>query len=361
MVAIPHAHQAGDWRRNDPDIENLVEIMSMHGTFEWFGNYYLRNGHQIGFIAASDDHRSKPGYSSVSASSETTPLQQFGGLAAVMAPEKTTDAIFDALKERRSYAVTSAQRILIDMELNGAGMGRRIPFTAERRIRARAMGTAPITEAAVVKNGEVVYVKRPSQTTLQSKSRVVVGFESSSEPFFRDNPRPYRLWKGELRVANAKLTGLRALNFDNRHREFASAAGNSVKFLTRTRGRADTLMLELDGASPATEIAVVLDEAEECCKAPIPIRPLMTIPAQTVTVKLSELAGGHVVKPTPFGSDPDKIVLQIIGDEQPLDYDFEFVDAGKAAHGDYYYVRVEQLDGARAWSSPIWVGGEQPR
>ena len=361
VIAIPHAHQAGDWRRNDPDIENLVEIMSMHGTFEWFGNYYLRNGRQIGFIAASDDHRSKPGYSSVSASSASTPLQQFGGLAAVMAPEKTTDAIFDALKERRSYAVTSAQRILIDMEMNGAGMGKRIPFTAQRRIRARVMGTAPITEAAVVKNGEVVYVKRPSQTTLQSKSRVVIGFESSSEPFFRDNPRPYRLWKGELRVANAKLTSLRALNFDNLHREFASAAGNVVKFLTRTRGRADTLMLELAGASPATEIAIRLDEAEECCKAPIPIRPLMTIPGQTLTVKLGELAAGHVVKPTPFGSDPDKIVLQLIGEEQPLDYDFEFVDTGKAAHGDYYYVRVEQLDGARAWSSPTWVGGEQPR
>jgi len=30
-------------------------------------------------------------------------------------------------------------------------------------------------------------------------------------------------------------------------------------------------------------------------------------------------------------------------------------------HGDYYYLRVTQLDGARAWSSSIWVGGEAPR
>ena len=46
VLIIPHAHQAGDWRRNDPDMERLVEIMSMHGTFEWFGNYYLKNGYR---------------------------------------------------------------------------------------------------------------------------------------------------------------------------------------------------------------------------------------------------------------------------------------------------------------------------
>ena len=52
--------------------------------------------------------------------------------------------------------------------------------------------------------------------------------------------------------------------------------------------------------------------------------------------------------------------LQLASDDQPLDCDFEFVNQGAAAHGDYY-VRVKQLDGAMAaWSSTIWVGGEEP-
>ena len=361
VLSIPHAHQAGDWRQSDPDIENFIEIMSMHGTFEWFGNYYLRNGHQVGFVAASDDHRSKPGYSSVSGTSSSTPLQQFGGLAAVMAPEKTTDAIFDAMKDTKVYAVTSAQRILIDMAMNGEGMGERLPYTEDRRIRARVMGTAPITEVSVVKNGETVYVKRPSIGSLARQSRLVVGFESSSEPFFRDNPRPYRTWKGTIVLKKATLAGLNMLNFDNRHKEFATADGATVKFLTRTRGRADTLMLELDNATPSSEITINLDEADECCKAPIPIRKEMTIPASKVQVKLGDLRDGHLVKQTPFGRDPDTITFQLVGDKQPLDYDIEFVDTGEMNHGDYYYVRVEQLNGARAWSSPIWVGGEEPR
>ena len=29
--------------------------------------------------------------------------------------------------------------------------------------------------------------------------------------------------------------------------------------------------------------------------------------------------------------------------------------------GDYYYVRADQLDGARAYSSAVWVGGEPRR
>ncbi len=28
--------------------------------------------------------------------------------------------------------------------------------------------------------------------------------------------------------------------------------------------------------------------------------------------------------------------------------------------GDYYYVRVTQLDSGRAWSSPFWVGEGKP-
>ena len=63
VVVIPHAHQAGDYRLSDPELEPLIEIMSQHGNFEWFGRMYLDQGHQVGFTAASDNHLSQPGYS----------------------------------------------------------------------------------------------------------------------------------------------------------------------------------------------------------------------------------------------------------------------------------------------------------
>ena len=137
VLIIPHAHQAGEYRLSDPNMETLVEIMSMHGNFEWFGIMYLNHGHEVGFVAASDDHLSHPGYSTPLRSG----LAQRGGLAAVLAPEKTRDAIFDAMKDLASYA-TTGKRIILDVDLNGARMGTRTVYRAERTIRGRVMGTA---------------------------------------------------------------------------------------------------------------------------------------------------------------------------------------------------------------------------
>lgn len=364
VLIIPHAHQAGDWRTNDPEMETMIEIMSMHGTFEWFGNYYLKQGHQVGFLAASDDHRSRPGYSWTSSRQPNSSLSQFGGLAAVRAPEKTADSIFDALKQRSAYAVTDAQRIILDMDLNGTGMGNRLAYTAKRRLRARAIGTAPIRRLSVIKNGQTVYTKRPLQTSLGGSARVVIGFGSSSEPFFRDNPRGYRPWDGTLVVEGARLASMRTLHFDNRHKEWArieGEGGNRVRFSTGTRGQADSLLLVLDGASPSTTLSFQLDAAREWGKSPVPVRQPREIAAREFRISLSEMTDGLVRKDLSDSIDRDAVTVELIGAETPMEAEIEYADAGEMRPGDYYYVRVDQLDGARAYSSPVWVGGEPRR
>ena len=357
ILIIPHAHQPGDWRNSDTDMETLVEIMSMHGTFEWFGNYYLRNGHQVGFVAASDDHRTHPGYTGTRARGMT----QFGGLAAALASEKTGDAIFDALKQRRVYAATTAARIIVDLELNGRQMGQRIEFSENRRLRARVMGTAPISEVAVVKNGDEVYRMRPLKASLGRRVTAQIAFESSTEPFIRDSPRGVRRWSGALEVRGADLVGFQVPHVENRHLESWEREGNRILFRTATRGRTDSVLLGIEGASPSTQIVVDLDESTEFGKAPIHVRPYRTHPARTIEMEFSDLRDGLLEAELPAAPDSDRVTLRLVSDDQPLDSDFEFVDHGVAGHGDYYYVRVKQLDGAMAWSSPIWVGGEEPR
>ncbi len=361
VLIIPHAHQAGDWRTNDPEMETMVEIMSMHGTFEWFGNYYLRQGHQVGFLAASDDHRTRPGYSWTSSRQPASSLSQFGGLVGVRSGEKTADSIFDALKTRDAYAVTDAQRIILDTELNGTGMGERIPYTDERRLVARVIGTSPIRRMAVVKNGEIVYAKRPLKTTLSSDASLVVGFESSSEPFFRDNPRGYRQWVGTITVENAKLVGLHNLHFDNNHKEWLEADGNTVRFSAGSRGQAETIQLDLEGASPSTKLTFAIEPGQEWGKSPVPIRPLKKLPAENFSIALNQLKDGYVKHDVSHGMDRDEVTLELVGGSTATEADIEFTDTGDMQHGDYYYVRVDQLDGARAYSSPTWVGGEPRR
>ena len=364
VLIIPHAHQAGDWRTNDPELENMIEIMSMHGTFEWFGNYYLRQGHQVGFLAASDDHRARPGYSWTNSRQPNSSLSQFGGLAAVQAPDKTADSIFDALKGRRAYAVTDAQRIILEADMNGARMGERTEHSEKRRLRARVIGTAPIRRLAVVKNGETVYAQRLLGGSIGEVTSLVIGFESSSEPFFRDNPRGYRPWQGTLRVEGARLAAMRPLHFDNSHKEWARiqpSDPNAVEFSTGTRGQADTLLLELEGASPSTTISFDLEGAREWGKSPTPVRPMRDVAAKQFSVALGELADGFSRKDLSDEIDRDAVTLELVGGPMHMEADLEFTDTGEIRPGDYYYVRADQLDGARAYSSPVWVGGEPRR
>ncbi|MYF96852.1 MAG: DUF3604 domain-containing protein, partial [Holophagales bacterium] len=159
VLIIPHAHQNGDWRQNDFQMENLIEIMSGHGTFEWFGSRYLEQGFRVGFVSASDDHLGHPGYSpghQAGASGRRSNIFQFGGLAAAWAPARTTDAVFGALKARHAYATTGAQRIVLDARLNGAVMGSELDQTDRRVLEGRAIGTGPIRRVDLIRNGEVV-------------------------------------------------------------------------------------------------------------------------------------------------------------------------------------------------------------
>lgn len=41
--------------------------------------------------------------------------------------------------------------------------------------------------------------------------------------------------------------------------------------------------------------------------------------------------------------------------EGPLDFSFTYLDTEVPRPGDYYLLRVEQLDTNKAWSSPVWV------
>ena len=363
VLVIPHAHQAGDWNRSDPDLEKLVEISSMHGTFEWFGNLYLKNGFEIGFIAASDDHRGRPGYQNAARMQVMTPpiLSQKGGLAAAIAPQKTGEAIFDALRDLSAYA-TSGERIILDAELNGFRMGTRQENSTERRVTCKAMGTAPIDQIGLIKNGEVIFNRDYMSAPLRSRSWIQVGFQSSSEVFppARDNPRAYRVWKGTVEVSGARLLSVETPGFENQHyTERATVDSNNsnlVRFHVETRGRRDTMLLELDGASASTTFRFQLGPSTEHGSTSVLARALADIPGEDFKLRLAHLENRRLEKDFQVDQHTDRLTLQVVDPNAPFDQEFEFTDLENLSEGDYYYVRVRQGDGALAWSSPFWVG-----
>jgi hypothetical protein len=362
VVIIPHAHQTGDYRQNDPELEPLIEIMSQHGNFEWFGRMYLQHGHQVGFIAASDNHLSQPGYGAPKNSS----LAQPGGLGAILAREKTTDAIFDGMKALKAYA-TTGDRIILDVTVNGTGMGQRGPFAADRSLRGRVIGSAPIEHIAVIRNDELLWERdylTATEPANNGAATYLLSFGSDAAPYHPgDNPRGWRHWRGTLEIDNATLESSQGMDFHNSFFQSITPDPdnpNRLQFATLTRGDTSSIELALSGVKRTTSLRISLEEAQETGGAPPIYRRPQTSAAAELVFQFRDLSGGRLEQRLETDVYSDTVLLRQRIDNGPRDVSFELVDQSDR-QGDYYFVRVRQANDAMAWSSPIWIGGYPKR
>ena len=362
VVVIPHAHQAGDYRLNDPELEPLVEIMSQHGTFEWFGRMYLNHGHQVGFTAASDNHLSQPGYTAPLGGS----LSQRGGLGAILAQEKSIDGIFDGMKALSSYA-TTGERIILDVTLNDHAMGQRAPFADVRHITGRVIGTAPLDTITLIKNDEEIWQQdylADAADKLNREDTFLLSFASDSKPIHAgDNPRGWRAWHGTLSIVNATLESAEGTDFHShavQSLEVDAEDPNTVHFRTQSRGDSTSLKLRLSGLKRTSEFTIKLQPGRETGGAPPVYRPKQTSDAAELTFSIRDLERGQAVQTLTVDDYTDRVTLRRVIKNGVMQTPFEFTDES-TGQGDYYYVRVKQADDAMAWSSPIWVGGHPKR
>jgi hypothetical protein len=354
VLIIPHAHQKGDYRLSDPDMETLVEIMSMHGTFEWFARMYVDHGHRVGFVAASDDHIGKPGFSMP----KNTSLAQHGGLAAVLAPARTGDAIFDAMKSLRTYA-TTGQRMIVDMTVNGTSMGQQARYSESRQIAGRVIGTAPIRSITLFKNDHVLEEWGYNEV---SGEDLALTFYSESYPYHPDdNPRGWRHWRGTITVEGAELASAELSDRQNlsfQRVEPVDGSPNTLRFATMTRGDHSSVILKFNGSSAGAVVKISLDTSNETGSGPPQLRTHQRIPGQEVTLALQ--GGDEFRQDVSFDGYQDSITLSREG-QMPLEVEFSTLDQLNPRQGDYYFVRVRQADEGLAWTSPVWVGGARSR
>lgn len=163
-LVIPHhiAWTGTDWENVDERVQRLVEIVSNHGVFEYMGNEPiahrggipghfvqdgLARGLKFGLIGGSDNHGlvRHHGMAYKRDSYRT-------GLAVVLAPELTREAIFDAMMKRRVFATTGVKPRL-DFRVNGHLMGEEITITEPRvTINVDLSCTDRIRWITIVKN-----------------------------------------------------------------------------------------------------------------------------------------------------------------------------------------------------------------
>lgn len=102
----------------------------------------LDQGQRLGFVACGDTHRRAPGLS--------------GALTAIYARELTSEAVLEALRERRCYA-TSGSRIFVDARANETLMGSAVVAQdGEVTLTLQVEGTRPILSATLVRDGREV-------------------------------------------------------------------------------------------------------------------------------------------------------------------------------------------------------------
>ena len=164
-------HSAGgpiaiDWTiPPDPRFEPVTEIASVHGSSEspdtvepiydavadnWVRDALAR-GYRLGFVGSGDSHDGHPGLVHLASST--------GGLAAIVAEERTREGVLAALRARRVYA-TNGPRILLRAALGAHPMGSVVELpegaALDLPLFVHVVGTAAIARVELVRSGQLV-------------------------------------------------------------------------------------------------------------------------------------------------------------------------------------------------------------
>src|SRR5205085_6923677 len=119
----------------------------------------------------------------------------------------TRDAIFDALRHRRCYALTG-DRIVLDFSINGKIMGGEMPWTRARKIEAAVTGWDQVDRVEVLKNNQVIHRDFPMdrRPTARSWDRpVLVRFEYGWGPWAALGIGGVAAWRVRINVEGGAL------------------------------------------------------------------------------------------------------------------------------------------------------------
>jgi hypothetical protein len=347
-MILPHAHSGGspdeeairDW----PEVMRSVEVCSVHGVFDEFYERWVTDGRRIGVNGGGDVHMTRMGHSKVGYH-----YVNVNGLTGLRATENTRGSIWEGYRDRKTYGVTGHERIFLEFRIDGQSTGSVLPPDGERHIEVSVAGTAPILRVDLVKNGDVYRRYRPDPG---SADRLRLAWtdsvrgrranESTTEGTIAQDGSDLRL-EGTIHPSYVVTTRYREEDGDIAFRSNGySGVTNGVLLSGADDGRLD---FEIRDVRRGTEL---LDER-------------FAIP----------LGESHVAFTRPFSQladeSPDSLsvprfTLDVdwVDSDWPQRVDLAWNDVGGSE--DHYYVRVEQVDGNVAWSSPIWFdAGRQGR
>jgi hypothetical protein len=271
-------------------------------------------------------------------------------LVAVLSERLDRAAILDAIRARRTYAITG-DRIEIDFEVNGAPMGATIEAGSEVEAAYRVNGRDELDIVEVIQDGEIVHRSFPRPHAMadrQAAQTFQVRFEWGWGPWGDLALERTADWKFDIAVEGGRIRRifpcLQSGPFDDqrRHRvEQISESAVSVRSFTSRRGAYrqnpnQSLVLELEG-SLSTALALELSQ-------PVVQKNRSTV-AELTAGSYNGFTGPfpnegyqfHRIVPLAASSLADKCTIAV---------------PDRRSH---VYLRVRQQNGQMAWVSPVFL------
>jgi hypothetical protein len=378
-IAIPHhtayyvGQRAPTWSLCDDRLSPFAEIFSIHGCSEtdeeWIG---LRNnshmgpgvgggtyqealdrGLHLGAICSTDNWTNMPGY--------------WGqGLMGCWAKELTRDALWDAFHQRRVYGVTG-DRIRLEFTCNGHPMGSIVEHQNERRLQVSVRGSDALDRIEILRNGRVLatHSHQGNWTFPRAgRSRFKLRIEAGWGPRLGEIPLPEHEWEGILSVGGGRMIGWEPC-WITRGQSVPQFDGSSARFrmLSRqeyvTRPMQGATLFEFE-ADPSAEVMLQLNGLEtrgtvaelgEHSRLLWYREECVDLVRRTTGVEPENARRGDA-----YYQLANKAKIHRLVPEAAYCATFQIVDDEPLAQETHYRVRVEQRNGQRAWSSPIWVG-----
>lgn len=365
-IAVPHhigypgGYRGIDWSKYNPEISPIVEVYSKHGCsmsedadypyYHDMGPREITNtiyaglemGYKFGFAGSTDHHAGYPG--------------SYGdGRIAVLAKEKTREAIWEAWKKRRTYAVTG-DKIQCDFRINGALIGSEITGN-ERRITYHVETEYALDKIVLYKNLKPFHILNGEFAFSPAyvgkyKIRVEMGW---------GNQELYS-WNGAVEVIGGTICGYNPYfrgrsvlsptavgdydlnNVNDMKSEIHQESGTRLAWSCDTVGNQSTL-------HPCT--SSVLIEIEGMPETSVKF----DINGKVVEASIEELCQkGYTVEMEYYHSQSFKVYRALPASK--YHFDLELCDREPENACDFYHIEVSQKNRQWAYVTPIWVNME---
>ena len=332
---------------HDP-METAVEVHSAWGTFEWIVRDAFEKGYRVGIVANSDGHKGRPGACYPGASF----FGSHGGLTCFLAERLDRDAVFESMRRRRHYATTGNRAFLAvtaelasDAEVflrdpaagpSAAETGRRLLMgdiarvrDAEIELAIEVIGSAPIECLDIYDGLALLETVRP-YSTADLGARVRLVYEGAE---YRGRART-TTWDGSLEIAGNRIVRSAVINNWNLDRGIQRQDAASIAWKAVTTGNYGAIDLWLEQPSAGSLAFKTAPVSGDVAVADLGANPTV-------------FAAGGLGRAIGLQRLPEVMTERRLVLRRRLPV--------RAAGDTRLFVRVQQEDGHRLWSSPIYL------